>query len=99
MQSMKKWMDAAIFFKFSIQIPIPIHWFFLLGIAIPIPIPILELQFCESTHELGQLPISDINLIRSFVIIARWANIKQINESLAKLFWKLSFKNGYIVYY
>ena len=72
---------------------------FLLGIAIPIPIPILKLQFCESTHELGQLPISDINLIRSFVIIARWANIKQINESLAKLFWKLSFKNGYIVYY
>ena len=32
---------------------------FLLGIAIPIPIPILELQFCESTHELGQLPISE----------------------------------------
>ena len=38
---------------------------FFFGIAIPIPILILELGFHESTTELGQLLISEINKVRN----------------------------------
>jgi hypothetical protein len=55
-------MGIAIFLKFFNSNSHSHSNNFFFGIAIPIPILILELGFYESTTELGQLLISDINI-------------------------------------